>query len=147
MNHKMKKSEIRIRQLPTVKRVALLRIETGRTLQNHEVATINKLLRFGYDIFCQIEANLPYTKVADIVWRNEQWELKSIIGKSENTIADSLRKAKKQSGNVVMDISRSSISVERTIGKVKITLKRHKTIQKVLLIDKNRYCIIDRSAL
>jgi hypothetical protein len=129
------------------KRVGLLKTETGRTLHGHEVATLTKLLWFGHDIFCQIEANLPYIKVADIVWQNEQWEIKGVSGGSKHTIANSLQKAKKQSRNIVLDISDSEISMERIIGKVKIGLIRHKTIKRVLIVDKSSYCVIDRSAL
>jgi hypothetical protein len=147
MNQKVKKTEIRIRRLPIAKRVGLLKTETGRSLQGHEVDIINKLLQFGFDVFCQIEANLPYVKVADIVWRNEQWELKGLTGGSRYTVKNNLRKAKKQSRNIVLDISRSQVNISSAVNHVKDYMRDTKRINKVVLICKNEYCIIDRSAI
>ena len=137
----------RIHLLPKFKKAGLLKIESGRTLQNHEIATINKLLQFGYDIFCQAEANLPYIKVADIIWCNEQWEIKSTKAKGKNTVAHRLQAGKRQSKNIILDVSESNKPIERLIGQVKIGMCRSKTIKKVLVLYKNEYCIIDKSTI
>jgi hypothetical protein len=142
-----RKPTVRVRQLPVSKREALLKTETGRTLQSHELSTLLKLLQFGQDIFCQIEANLPYTKVADIVWQNEQWEVKGITGHTRYTVRNNLRKARRQSANIVLDISGSTIKMSSAINQVKDMMSRNKQIRKVLVIDQDTYCIIDKSVL
>ena len=138
--------KVKVRQLPNGK-LGMLKIETGRTLHAHEVATINKLLSFGHDIYCQIEANLPYINVADIMWQNEQWEIKNVTANSQRTIEDSLRKAKRQSSFIIMDISASTLTLERSTGKIAVAMRRHRSIKKVMIFDESRYCTIDKSMI
>jgi hypothetical protein len=147
MSQKSKNTKIRIRQLPIAKRTGLLKTETGRTLQSHEITAVNKLLKFGYDIFCRVEANLPYVKVADIVWQNEQWEIKSISGNSRHTVRNNLRKARKQSVNIVLDTTNSKIRINSAINRAKDMMRRNKQIKKILILDRENYCIIDRSVI
>lgn len=134
-----------ISHFPKGKNPGLIKIEAGRILHEHEIMIITKLLIFGDDIFCIAESNI--IKTADIIWRNKEWELKSIKGDSKQTIEDSLRKARKQSPYIILDVSKSKISLERCIGKLKIILKRYRTIQEILIIDGNEYCILDKKRI
>jgi len=140
-------SRFKIKNIPENPHKGLLRIESGRTLRAHEVETIERLLRFGYDIVCNQESNLPYTKVADIVWRNELWEMKYLTGDSKHNIANNLRKAKKQSQNIVLDISSAKREIENAIPQVTDKMHNSKKIRKVLIVSKNRYCLIERNLI
>lgn len=134
-----------ISRFPKGKNPGLIKIEAGRILHEHEMMIITKLLKFGDDIFCITESNI--IKTADIVWRDELWELKHLHGNSQDTLISRLRKAKKQSSRIVIDLSRSSISIIRSIGTIKDVLRKNKTIIKVLVISKNEYCIVDRAMI
>ena len=125
----------------------MLHIESGRTLRAHELETIERLLCFGRDIVCKRELNLPYSKSPDIVWRDEQWEIKYAHGDSAHNIANALRKAKKQSQSIVIDISGARREIENAIPQVKERMYNSKRIKKVLVLSKNRYCLISRSML
>lgn len=142
-----RRSIIRIRKLPSGDRVGLLKTEAGRVLHSHEVETPHKLLRFGYDIYCQIEANLPYVKVADIVWRDDTWEMKNITGGTRYTIKNNLKKAKRQSASIILDISGSPIGMQSAINHTRDRMRDSRSIRTVLIIDSDSYCIIERSAL
>lgn len=130
---------------PNKKHLGLIKIETGRILHQHEFMIINKLLCFGHDIFCQTESKLM--KTADIVWQDEVWEMKRITGTSRDTIIYNLRKAKRQNSRVILDLSDSPITIQRSLGKIIGAMHKHKTILKVFIISKNEYCVIDRSVL
>jgi hypothetical protein len=112
-----------------------------------EFDTIEKLLRFGIDIVCKKELNVPYQQTADIIWKKEIWEIKCLFGNSRHTIRNNLRKAKKQSKNIVIDISNSRIKIGGAISHISDFMRRNKDIKKILIVNKNTYCIIDRSAL
>lgn len=138
---------IRVRPIPTEKRGSSLKIQTSRILHHHELVTLMKLIKFGYDIFCQTEKNLPYTKVADILWQNEQWEIKSITGSTRHTIKNSLRKAKQQSANIIIDISTCRLKINSVINHVQDHMRDSKKIKKVIIIQNNNYCIVTRNTL
>lgn len=131
--------------LPKSKKPGLIKIESGRILHKHEIETVMKLLCFGDDIFCQAESKL--IKTADIVWRNEAWEIKNITGGTRNTIKNSIEKARKQSRYIILDMSDSSISLERSLGKIKTLFIYNKKIIKILIISKQKYCLLDRFML
>jgi len=133
--------------IPKKKRIGLLKIQAGRILHAHEMTTITKLLQFGDDIFCQTESHNPGTKTADIVWKNEFWEIKYVNGNSRETIVRRLKKAKKQSKRIIIDISGSKISAQRAFGKIKDYFRKNKEIIKIFIISKEGYCIIDRAML
>ncbi|MDR1196932.1 MAG: hypothetical protein LBL08_01500 [Candidatus Nomurabacteria bacterium] len=82
-----------------------------------------------------------------MVWKNEIWEIKGLTGSSHHTIKNNLRKAKLQSANVVLDISKSQIKISSAINHATDHIRDTKRINKVVIICGNSYCIIDKSAL
>jgi hypothetical protein len=141
-NHKFK-----IRPIPTHNKRAAAHFENGKTILPHELDTVKVLSYFGFDIVCKQESNVPYEHTADIVWKNEVWELKGITGDSRHTIRNNLRKAKKQSQNIVLDISNSKIQMNSAINHTVDRMKDNKQIKKVLIVDKTDYCIIEKGLL
>jgi len=137
----------KIRRIPIHNKRGFAHFEPGKTIQAHELDIVQKLLYFGSDIACKQESNVPYEHTADIVWRNEVWELKGITGSSRHTVRNNLKKAKKQSQNIVLDISESNIQIQSAINHSIDRMKDSRKIRKVFIIDKFDYCIIDRSLL
>jgi len=136
---------ISIQSIPKLGRVGVLHVKATRRLHDHEIITLTKLLRFGEDIICQAESKL--TKTADIIWRGEEWEIKSVIGKSRNTIKNSVRKARKQSHHIIIDLTNSSFTIERSLGKIKALMSYNKEILKLFILSKENYCVLDKTML
>jgi hypothetical protein len=104
----------------------------------HEVA-VAWILALHYG--CKIEFLIPVDdykrKTPDIAMLNLEWEIKSPMGKSKNTIARQLMRASKQSKNIIFDGRRTSISdadIERTI---RFELTKRQSIEKILFITKS----------
>ena len=122
---------ISIQSIPKLGRVGVLHVKATRRLHDHEIITLTKLLRFG----------------EDIIWRGEEWEIKSVIGKSRNTIKNSVRKARKQSHHIIIDLTNSSFTIERSLGKIKALMSYNKEILKLFILSKENYCVLDKTML
>jgi len=76
-------------------------------------------------------------KTADIMMNGVAWEIKSPKGKSSSTISNQIRRASKQSCNLIID-SRSTklkyIEIER---RLRFGLSKSTSIKRVILIDKS----------
>lgn len=72
-----------------------------------------------------------------VIKTRQYWEIKNICGSGKHTIEDNLRKASKQSPNVIISLLRSSADTQRTIMKIKNILKtKRMPIKRVLLVTK-----------
>jgi predicted transcriptional regulator len=73
---------------------------------------------------------------------NQYWEIKHIRGNGKYTISDNLRKAKKQSKNIIIALSRTNMHPKIAENRIKFFLKNNPTgIKKVILITKSRKII------
>ena len=69
---------------------------------------------------------------------DEVWELKSPLGKSKKTIENNLREARKQSQNIIVDLSRCKLNELEAISRTKFYLKQgHRNIKQLKIIKKN----------
>lgn len=118
----------------------------NQRLRPHEVNVILLLLEyFDADIICICPGA---GKTPDLKIKDEEWELKSPIGNGPNTIEKILRKATKQSKNIILDFSRSKMHGRRAISKTKFYLRTNKhSIKKLLVITKSRKIVDFRDYL
>ena len=94
---------------------------------------------FDTDIVCIKTAT---HKTADIRVGGVEWEIKSPKGDDRNTIENILRKASKQSSNVILDLSRSKMSNIRALSRTKHYLHNNKhCLRKLLVITKDNTVI------
>ena len=75
-------------------------------------------------------------KTADIKMLGDEWEIKSPIGGSKTTIGAQLRRASRQSGNIVLDTRRTRLKYEAIEKQVIVETKQRVLINRVILIDK-----------
>ena len=79
----------------------------------------------------------PDLKVGNIVW-----ELKSPIGDGKNTIHNTFKTARKQSANIIIDLSRCKMHQTKAISNIKhIYSKRRNKNGKLLIITKTRHVL------
>ena len=109
-------------------------------LRHHEINAILLLLEyFDSDITCVCPG---FGRTPDLRIKNEEWELKSPIGDGANTIEKILRKAAKQSKNIILDFSRTKMNGNQAMAKTKFYLRTNKhSIKKLLVITKNHKII------
>ncbi len=79
----------------------------------------------------------------DLRIKNIEWELKSPQGDGVKTIENILKKAAKQSKNIILDFSRIKMNGNQALSRTKYYLHNNKHgIKKLIVVTKN-YKIID----
>ncbi|MBQ8156352.1 hypothetical protein IJ101_01015 [Candidatus Saccharibacteria bacterium] len=114
--------------------------QTRKQLRYHEVNAILLLLDFfDTDITC---INPGSGKTPDLRIKNIEWELKSPQGDGAKTIENIIRKAAKQSKNIVLDFSRIKMNGNQALSRTKYYLKNNKHgIKRLIIITKNHKVI------
>lgn len=114
--------------------------QSRRQLRFHEVNAMLLLLDyFDTDITC---INPGTGKTPDLKINNIKWELKSPQGNGVKTIENILKKATKQSKNIVLDLSRIKMNGNQALARTKYYLHNNKHgIKKLIVITKNHKVI------
>jgi hypothetical protein len=87
------------------------------------------------------------SKSPDVLMNGEKWELKSPKTDKLSAIERNLKRATKQSGNVVIDSRRMHKLQDRTVQKFLLQkYKQQKTIKQLLFVNR-RHQVIDISEL
>lgn len=144
-----RKYPFKIEPLPTPRRVGKIRKDLSHYRHPHEIATARKLVRFGCDIVFLKPSDIPNSRTADCLWRNELWEMKSPIKNRADNIVKSLKEALPQSNKVIIDLSRSQRDIRLAAGDIiGYMRKRKRTIaEKVILLSDKEYCQILKSVV
>jgi hypothetical protein len=110
--------------------------------QNHEMAAAIILAQhFKTDItFLRPTAN----KSPDFNINGVIWELKSPIGNGKYTIQNNLREAKRQSSNIVVDLTRIKLHEQRAISQMNYILRTHtvRSIKHLIVIKKSKNVVV-----
>ncbi|MDR0854225.1 MAG: hypothetical protein LBN34_07640 [Clostridiales Family XIII bacterium] len=77
-------------------------------------------------------------KTPDIRMTDRMWEMKSPVGNSKNTVSHQIKRAVKQSVNIVFDGRRSSIQDSVLEKELKREAGKHPSIRKIIFIDKEK---------
>ncbi len=93
--------------------------------------------KFQSDVLFVVRSSL-HTPDIQIVKTGDYWEIKNIKGNGKNTIEDNLKRAAKQSKNVVIGLFRTKMTPVQASTRIQYFLKRpHRGIQRVILVTKN----------
>ncbi|MBR3332529.1 hypothetical protein IKG28_02815 [Candidatus Saccharibacteria bacterium] len=114
--------------------------QSRKQLRFHEVNAILLLLDyFDTDITCIHPGS---GKTPDLKINGIEWELKSPQGDSAKTIENILKKATKQSKNIILDFSRIKMNGNQALSRTKYYLHNNKHgIKKLIIITKNHKVI------
>lgn len=114
--------------------------QSRKQLRFHEMNVILFLSEyFDTDIIC---IHPGFGKTPDLRMNGVEWELKSPQGNGAKTIENILKKAAKQSSNIILDLSRIKMNSNQAISRTKYYLHNNKHgIKKLLVITKSRKVI------
>lgn len=119
-------------------------IASGRRIWPHELRVAEILTLAGHNVEFLKESNLH---TADILLDSIEFEIKSPKTSNTNSLEHLLKKALKQSPNIIIDTSRMKSSRDDNIRKfLVVQAKSRKQIKKLIMVTK-RGQIIDISAL
>ena len=66
-----------------------------------------------------------------------EWEIKCPVGKSKRTLENNMRKALKQSRNIIFDLRHLKLSEKSSINQLENEFKNRTRIKKLLIIKKD----------
>ncbi len=109
---------------------------TELCLQEHELATIKTLLLAGHDIKLIPPVQGKGIKTPDLTIDGVAWEMKAPTGDGKRTIQNTLKRACKQSENVIIDLRHSKMSEEQAIREIVREFTISKKLKKLKIITK-----------
>ena len=114
--------------------------QSRKQLRFHEVNAILLLLDyFDADITC---ISPGFGKTPDVRIKGIEWELKSPQGNGVKTIENILKKAAKQSNNIILDFSRIKMNSNQALSRTRYYLHNNKhRIQRLIIVTKNHKVI------
>lgn len=114
--------------------------QSQKQLRFHEMNVILILLAyFNADIIC---IHPGVGKTPDLRVKGVEWEIKSPQGNGAKTIENILKKAAKQSNNIILDFSRIKINGNQALSRAKYYLRNNKhSIKRLIVITKNHKVI------
>ena len=105
--------------------------------KRHEINAAKILLNFFKADITFLRPS--FGKTPDFLINAELWELKSPKGSSKNTIGNNIHQAKRQSKNIIIDLSRCNFTKEKAIQNIGEYIKKYpKNIKKIIVITKSK---------
>ena len=122
-------------------------IPAGLDVWDHELKTAQVFAKHGYTVEFLITNQVQRVKTADVLIDNITYEIKSPKTDKLSAIERNLKRATRQSSNIIIDSRRMHKIHDATIQRFLIQkLKQQKTIKKILFVNR-RHEIIDISDL
>ena len=113
-------------------------IPNGVVLEKHEYKTILFFTEIGEDVELIPKSNKKGIRTADIVMDGLQWELKSPRGKGRWLLENTLKKANRQSPNIVIDLRRIKIHQDRCLQELEKQFYKSKGVKWLKVITKTK---------
>ena len=109
----------------------------GVSLEKHENETVVFFTELGYDIELIPPSNSPKSKTPDFIMGGIAWEMKSPQGKSKTSLEHIVKKASKQSENIIIDLSHSKMKEDTAIREVEKCFYQISSCRRLKIITKN----------
>lgn len=110
-------------------------VTNGAKLLGHEIDTIGFLRRMLHeDVEVIPPSHTLGVKTADFWMAGIQWEMKSPQGSDLRTIEHAFKNAAKQSANIIIDLRRTKIRTEVSIGLLQKHFKLSRQVRRMKLI-------------
>ena len=117
-------------------------IPKGINIWPHELKTAQALANAGYNVEFLKTNNLSHSKSPDIKINELKWEIKSPKTDKLSAIERNLKRATKQSANIIIDSQRMSKLHDSTIQRMLIKkLNQQKAIKNIIFINRKRQVI------
>lgn len=107
----------------------------GATLQEHELATADRLAEEGMQVFMLPIDNTPGVKNPDAEVDGVVWEFKAPRGSSPSTIQSQFKRAGKQAERLVLDLRRCGLEDSKALADIERRFYGRKTLREVIVID------------
>lgn len=116
-------------------------IKNGCSLKSHEQVTVDFLLFRGFTIELIPTSSVPGDKTADIVMDGVACEIKAPQGNSKWTIGRNLKRARRQSQIMVIDLFRCRRFESQAIREIRNYFDKTHSVKRIMIITKRRHII------
>ena len=106
-------------------------------LEKHEYKTILFFTSQGFDVELIPKSNKKGVRTPDIIIDNIEWELKSPKGNGRWLLENTLKKASRQSPNIIIDLARIKIHQTKCLKELEKQFYKTKNAKKLIIITKN----------
>ena len=113
----------------------------GVVLETREYKTITLFTELGINIELIPKSEIPGIHTADIRMQGLEWEIKSPKGNGRWLIENTLRRAVKQSCNIILDLRRIKIPMQKCLVEINKQSQISKGIKNLKVITKNNTII------
>jgi len=118
-------------------RVGNIIIPGGMTQpETHEYATARVFTRAGKDVEFLQPSRTRGSRTADLKIDGLLWEMKTPMGKTKKTVANALRRAVKQSSNVIIDTRQMKLSDEIIKKELLRNVPLTKSLKRLVIVSK-----------
>lgn len=104
--------------------------------EKHELETASFFANTGKDVEFLKPSNTKGSKTPDIKMDGILWEMKTPMGKSKNTIFNALRRAVKQSENVIIDLRLTKVPDEQAVKNLRFSIAKIRSVKRVVVVTK-----------
>lgn len=124
------------------KKKGTIRISTDVHVWAHELNTAKALADAGYTVIFLTNNGERYAKTPDVLIDGEKWEIKSPKTDKLSAVERNLKRATKQSGNIIIDSHRMRKIHDSSIQRLLVNKsKQQKTIKRLLFVNRKRQVI------
>ena len=124
------------------KKQGTIKAPSDLNIQEHELSTARALADAGYDVEFAHETEGNRVTSADVVVSGVLWEMKSPQAGNRKAIERNLRKASRQSANIIFDSQRMKGMPDAEVGRELRKFAGHiKAIKRLWFVDRNRAVI------
>ena len=110
----------------------------GVSLEKHEFETILIFTELGYNISLIPKSNAKGIHTADIIMDGRQWEIKCPRGNGRWLLENTLKKASKQSENIIIDLARIKIHQTKCLKELEKQFYKIKQMRRLIIITKTK---------
>lgn len=90
-----------------------------------------------------VARGISHTPDIFIIRLNQYWEIKNIRGNGRRTIANVLREAQYQAENLVISLTRTSMSAQQASGRIRQYIREGRTrIKRIVIITKAKKVLV-----
>ena len=112
-----------------------------------EFETAKYFASLGKNVVFILPSHIPNQYSPDIRMDGVEWEIKCPIGKSKRTLENNMRKALKQSQNVIFDLRHLKLSEKSSITQLEYEFNNRKRIKKLLIFKRMASCLYIKDEL
>jgi hypothetical protein len=109
-------------------------IPSGFYPEKHELATANVFTNMGKDVEFIAPIRTKGLSTPDVIIGGVIWEIKSPIGNGKRTLDDTIKRALKQSKNIIIDLRRSKLDDKQTVELLKKNEKLTKGVKRLIVV-------------